>query len=733
MNALLSLRAFGLALLCLLVSAPAAFAWQVTVRVHGSGTVVETTPRNLMNCTVSSSVSESTVTNCVAGTPTGVYNHGDIVELQASVGATAFNRGWRFLKWVDASGGGNINCDPQDSTGDHLLTACRFQIFENLGVDLYFDDIHGPSDTSIGSGPTGTVSSTSATFGFNALSDPDASFECRLDRPGMPTGSFVPCGSPFDKSEAYSSLTTNGLYTFNVRSTDPSGNVGSTASRSWTVDTVGPITSISGGPANGSRTTGTTAGFSLGANEPGSFQCKLDRPGNPGAFSPCGASPGYASLGDGTHTFSARAVDGVGNVGAAVSRTWTVDTTGPTASIGSGPANGSRTTSTGASFGLTSTEPGSFQCKLDGPGGPGTFGACDSTPDYAGLGDGTYTFSARALDDLGNVGPSVTRTWTVDTTAPDTSITGGPNGAISSSSPTFTFSSSEASSTFECKLDSGAWEPCNSGSKGYTSLAEGEHSFYVRATDTVGLTDASEAVRTWTVDTVRPDTQVTSGPSGETAATTAAFEFTATEPGATFECKLDAGAWESCATGKSYSGLGAGSHTFLVRATDAAGNLDLSEAVRSWTVTQPAGGTPSGGTPSGGTPSGGTPSGGTPSGGTPSEGNTPPPDTSGPFAVLGFSKSQRLARVLAKGLVGSGSSSESGRLRLDVLRSGKVVATSGNRALGAPGGMRLTAKFTTKAKRALAGVRSVKLTLRLTATDAAGNATVTKKTLTLRR
>jgi hypothetical protein len=728
MNAFLSLRAFGLALLCLLVAAPSALAWQVTVRVHGAGKVAETTPRNLMNCTVPASVSETTVTNCIAGTPSGLYAHGDIVALQASVPTEHFNRGWRFLKWVDASGGGNINCDPQGTTGDHVNVNCQFQIFENLAVDLYFDDVAGPSDTSIGSGPTGTVSSTTATFGFNAVSDPDATFECRLDRPGMPIGSFVACGSPSDKSEAYSSLTTNGLYTFNVRGVDPSGNVGSSSSRSWTVDTVGPIPSITSGPANGSRTASTSASFGFSANEPGTFQCKLDGPGGPGAFAPCSSPRVYSSLANGTYTFSARAVDAVGNVGGTVARTWTVDTVGPTTTIGSGPANGSRTTSTAASFGLSSTEPGSFQCKLDGPGGPGTFGACDSTPDYAGLGDGTYTFSARAIDDVGNTGPAVSRSWTVDTTPPDTSITDGPGGATSSSSPTFTFTSSEPSSTFECKLDSGAWEPCNSGSKGYTSLAEGEHSFYVRATDSVGLTDASEAVRTWTVDTVRPDTSITSGPSGDTTSTTAAFEFAATEPGTTFECKLDAGAWESCTTGKSYSGLGVGSHTFLVRATDAAGNLDLSEAVRSWTVTQPAGGTPSGGTPSGGTPSGGTPSGGTPTGG-----DIPVPDTTKPFAVLSFSKAQRLARALRKGLVGSGSSNEVGKLRLDVLRAGKLVATSGERVLGGPGGMKLTAKFTTKAKRALARLRSVKLTLRLTATDAAGNVTVAKKPLTLRR
>ena len=47
--------------------------------------------------------------------------------------------------------------------------------------------------------------------------------------------------------------------------------------------------------------------------------------------------------------------------------------------------------------------------------------------------------------------------------------------------------------------------------------------------------------------------------------------------------------------------------------------------------------------------------------------------------------------------------------------------------------MKLVARLTAKGKRALAGLRTAKVTLRLTATDAAGNATVKKKTITLKR
>jgi hypothetical protein len=129
-------------------------------------------------------------------------------------------------------------------------------------------------------------------------------------------------------------------------------------------------------------------------------------------------------------------------------------------------------------------------------------------------------------------------------------------------------------------------------------------------------------------------------------------------------------------------------------------------------------------TPPGGTPSGGTSSGGTPSGGT--------PDTAGPVAVLTFS-TQRLARALRRGLGASGSTTEPGTLVLDVLYRGKKVATSGKRALTQAGAVKLVAKFSRKGKRTLGRMRTARLTLRLTATDAAGNVTVKKKTVKLKR
>lgn len=97
------------------------------------------------------------------------------------------------------------------------------------------------------------TNATAASFGFNAPSDPDAGFDCRLDRPGLP-GTYSPCGSPFDKNESYSGSQRTGR-TRSPCARDPSGNVdGTPASRTWTIDTVAPVVTLTGGPAQGSHT-----------------------------------------------------------------------------------------------------------------------------------------------------------------------------------------------------------------------------------------------------------------------------------------------------------------------------------------------------------------------------------------------------------------------------------------------------------------------------------------------
>jgi len=95
-----------------------------------------------------------------------------------------------------------------------------------------------------------------------------------------------------------------------------------------------------------------------------------------------------------------------------------------------------------------------------------------------------------------------------DTTPPDTAITATPTGTESTA--TFSFTSNEGGSTFECRLDgAAAWEPRCISPKVYENLAEGAHTFEVRATDSAGNTDQTPASHTWTVATTVPPTAST--------------------------------------------------------------------------------------------------------------------------------------------------------------------------------------------------------------------------------
>jgi hypothetical protein len=181
---------------------------------------------------------------------------------------------------------------------------------------------------------------------------------------------------------------------------------------------------------------------------------------------------------------------------------------------------------------------------------------------------------------------SVTKTITVappvDTAGPDTTIILAPEETSPEADATFEFVS-EPGATFECRLDAGEWLACESPAF-LMGLADGEHTFAVRATDIAGNTDATEAVYAWTVDTTPPETTITSGPEGTSTVAEATFEFTS-DDGATFECRLDGGEWAVCESPAFVTGLADGGHTFAVRATDAAGHTDATEAVRVWTVT----------------------------------------------------------------------------------------------------------------------------------------------------
>jgi hypothetical protein len=424
-------------------------------------------------------------------------------------------------------------------------------------------DLTAP-DTTITSGPPAATTDTSASFSFTS-SEAGSTFQCSLDG-----GAFAACASP----KSYAGLA-GGTHTFRVRASDTAGNTdGSPAQYNWTVDLTAPQTTILTAPA--SSTNSTSASFTFGASEAGSsFECSLD--GAP--FLACTSPQSYSGLAEGAHSFQVRATDPAGNTdGSPATHNWTIDLVAPDTTITASPPSLSNSAS--ASFSFSSTEAGTFQCSLDA----GAFTACTSPRTYTGLAAGAHNFRVRAVDAAGNTDASAASYgWTIDLSAPETAISSGPPAVTDETSASFSFTASEAGSTFECSLDGAAFGPCMSPAS-YSALAEGPHNFRVRATDEAGNTDPSPASSDWTVDLTAPDTTIGSGPADPTNQTAASFSFSASEAGSTLECSLDGGAFEACTSPQAYSGLAEGDHSFEVRATDAAGNMDASPATYSWTV-----------------------------------------------------------------------------------------------------------------------------------------------------
>jgi hypothetical protein len=419
---------------------------------------------------------------------------------------------------------------------------------------------HLPPETQIDDKPAAITNQTHVRITFHAEGIANR-FTCQLDG-----NAAVACTSPFEAD------VTDGDHAFQVAAALDTTSDGTPATTTWKVDTVAPDTTILSAPPALDNATAPELTFS-GSDNNGTvtFECALDD----AAFAAC-TSPATVAVSDGDHHYRVRAVDAAGNVDPSPATTaWRVDSTAPETTITAGPTAGS-TTAAGVSFSFSSPDsPVSFECALDSP----TFAPCTSPAAFT-LGDGAHTFAARAKDEVGLVDPSpAMRAWTVDATAPNVAITATPANPSNGSTATFDFASADPTATFACQVDAGAFATC---APGFTSaaLADGSHTFTVRATDPVG--NAATAAFTWIIDTVPPTATITSGPPAATASTSATFAFITAGAPVAIECSLDGGAFAACTSPVTVSGLGEASHTFVVRATDDAGNRGSDQ--RTWSV-----------------------------------------------------------------------------------------------------------------------------------------------------
>jgi len=155
-----------------------------------------------------------------------------------------------------------------------------------------------------------------------------------------------------------------------------------------------PDTTITSGPAEGSRTRDPTATFKFTASLAGStFKCQIDT----AAWVACASPWTTPALPEGAHTVRIRARSSAGVwEDAPAERRFTVDLTPPDTTISSGPGAGTSTNDTTPAFGFKSTETSSsFLCRVDDAS---AWTPCGTPLTLNPLTPGRHTFRVRAKD-----------------------------------------------------------------------------------------------------------------------------------------------------------------------------------------------------------------------------------------------------------------------------------------------------------------------------------------------
>ena len=197
-----------------------------------------------------------------------------------------------------------------------------------------------------------------------------------------------------------------------------------------------------------------------------------------------------------------------------------------------------------------------------------------------------------------------------DTTPPTTRVTSGPSGWIRTDSATIEWTGSDdqtskANLVYSYKLDGASWSSWTGNtSKTYNNLAEGSHTFWVKAKDEAGNIDASPAERSFKVDTTKPNTPTinpgctASDNQWQNTCRDPSFSWSATDPNGSDGSGVDeyAYAWNTSANGNPSNwgsvtshnpgpivdSDGVGQYYLHVKAKDVAGNTSSVNSFGLW-------------------------------------------------------------------------------------------------------------------------------------------------------
>src|SRR6186713_346423 len=461
-------------------------------------------------------------------------DNSDFISCTSPVEFTNLSNGVHTLDLLSEDNVGNISPTPESFNWT----------VDTVSPTTTINKVIVGTESSLTNGSNSRFNSITFTFTGN---DTDGlgirEFECSLD-----DSNFTTCTSPLHYNDT---IITDGPHDFKVFSKDNVGNNDlSPELFTWNVDTIPPTTNITKAMdgniitiTNSSDTKSNSVIFEFSGNDTGGvgvdhLECSLDG----ASFTACTSPVQFSSADilDGTHAFSVRAQDKVGNImSTPLLFNWTVDTVAPSTNINMAidgnnetlVSNGS-TRSTSTTFTFSGSDSGptgengvgikQFECRVDNS----NFSVCTSPAHYDNMTDGNHTLAVISEDKVGNVGSMPSSfNWTVDTEPPSTSIysaTDGNNKSIvpgsntSSNSISFEFSANDSGGRedkgvgikqFGCSIDNSNFTTCSSPVEfASDTLAGGSHIFKIGAEDNVGNMNSAPASFSWNIDTVTPTT-----------------------------------------------------------------------------------------------------------------------------------------------------------------------------------------------------------------------------------
>ena len=406
---------------------------------------------------------------------------------------------------------------------------------------------------------------------------------------------------------AASVLGADGAKTVMVRQSDAAGNVSASESISFTLDTTKPATpgaalvlDLDGITNNGAMTapTNTEAGAQV------EYRVKKGD-GTFSAWSEAYTAPATDGTADGLYVVEVRQTDAAGNVSASESISFTLDSSKPatpdaTLTFDSGSSDSDDISNSGALTAPTNNEAGAkvdYRVKAPGATDFGSWSETYTAPATDGSADGAYQVEVRQTDAAGNVSPSQSLGYTLDTIKPTAAIALGDTALKIGDQSQVTITFSEAVSG----LGQESFD-VQGGTLSDPVSSDGGITWTASLTPAANLEDASNLVTlkagtvqdlagnviagatqsaNYAIDTIAPPAAVlalhsdTGAPDGLTS--DGRVDITGLVAGSYWDYSADGGVSWTPGSGSSITLEDDGTYVVVVRQFDAAGNFSLSQ------------------------------------------------------------------------------------------------------------------------------------------------------------